>query len=117
MEFQAITNVKGPNMNSWFGGLRRWNRWLALLLLLASGAGPVVAADAIPLRGWFNWRGPGQDGISPETHLPDTWAVNGTNQLWSYPLAGRGVPVIAGNRVYAIGYDGEGADQIGRAHV
>ena len=65
---------------------------------------PLAAAD------WLEWRGPHQNGVSDETGLPDTWEPGGKNELWSIELAGRGTPVIRGERVYALGYRGEGAD-------
>lgn len=34
----------------------------------------------------------------------------GANDLWSYPIAGRGTPVIANDRLYGWGYRGEGPD-------
>src|SRR5687768_12927733 len=63
-----------------------------------------------PVRGWLNWRGPGQNGTSLEIHLPDTWTPGGKNHLWTYNLAGRGTPVIANGKVYTLGYYGEGPD-------
>ena len=63
-----------------------------------------------PVTGWLSWRGPDQNGYSTETGLPDRWTLGGENHLWTYELPGRGAPVVAGERVYAWGYDGEGAD-------
>lgn len=60
--------------------------------------------------GWHSWRGPRQDGTSPETGLFDTAEVGGQNHLWSFDRRGRGTPVVAGERVYAYCYDGEGPD-------
>jgi outer membrane protein assembly factor BamB len=62
------------------------------------------------VRGWLNWRGPAQCGLSTETGLFDTAELGGVGNPWSYPLAGRGTPVISGGRVYALGYEGEGKD-------
>jgi outer membrane protein assembly factor BamB len=67
-------------------------------------------AGASPATGWLNWRGPGQDGISTETGLPDKWVVDGENHLWTQALSGRGTPVAANGRVYTLGYRGEGPD-------
>jgi outer membrane protein assembly factor BamB len=74
------------------------------LLALCAVAMPLAAAD------WLDWRGPHQNGVSDEKDLPETWEPGGKNQLWSIDLAGRGTPVIRGERVYAFGYRGEGAD-------
>lgn len=63
-----------------------------------------------PVKGWLSWRGPTQDGVSVEKGLPDTLSTEGASMLWGYPLAGRGTPVVAGERVYAIGYRGAGPE-------
>lgn len=54
------------------------------------------------VRGWLSWRGPGQDGHSPETGLPPTWQPGGDGQLWEVAIRGRGAPVISGERVFCI---------------
>lgn len=61
-------------------------------------------------RGWLNWRGPLQTGVSLEKNLPAEWVLNGKNHLWTCDLAGRGAPVIANGKVYAFGYKGEGQE-------
>jgi len=76
----------------------------------ALSAFPLVAARA-EVSGWLNWRGPEQTGVSRETGLPDKWALGGTNDRWSLPISGGGTPVIANNRVYALGYQGQGAKE------
>ncbi len=80
---------------------------LAAAVWVQSDAAVHAAAS---VQGWLNWRGPDQNGRSLETNLVDSFTVNGTNHLWAYALPGRGTPVIAGNRVYAFGYDGEGVE-------
>jgi outer membrane protein assembly factor BamB len=72
----------------------------------------VVAHDAVApaQHGWLSWRGPQQDGTSLETGLPERVASEAGTSTWTYPLAGRGTPVVAGERVFAFGYDGEGPD-------
>jgi outer membrane protein assembly factor BamB len=75
--------------------------WICALCLLL----------ALPVRAdWWNWRGPQQNGTSGEKNLPDTWVVNGTNHLWTFPIHSRGTPVVAGDKVYVWGYYGEEAD-------
>lgn len=81
----------------------RSSRLLPALAMVVLGALPAAASD------WLEWRGPRQNGVSDETGLPDTWEPGGKNHLWSVDLAGRGTPVIRGERVYAFGYRGEGA--------
>ena len=73
------------------------------LLALCAIAAPLSAAD------WLEWRGPNQNGVSDEKGLPETWEPGGKGQLWSIDLAGRGTPVIRGERAYVFGYRGEGA--------
>lgn len=73
----------------------------------ASASSPAPGSE---LRGWLSWRGPDQDGVSPETGLIEELAIDGKNHLWSYPISGRGTPVIANGRVFGLGYEGEGAD-------
>jgi len=79
-----------------------------------AAAGPETTAASVQegrtVRGWLSWRGPRQDGTSLETGLLDTVTLDGENHQWSYALAGRGTPVIANGRVFALGYEGEGAD-------
>ena len=64
--------------------------------------------NAGELQGWLSWRGPAQNGTSNETGLPDEVQLDGKNHLWSVALSGRGTPVIAGGRVYVMGYRGKG---------
>lgn len=71
----------------------------ALALLLFAH---LAAAD------WLHWRGPHQNGSSDETGLPETALPD--KALWVVSLAGRGTPVIRGERVYVFGYRGEGGD-------
>ncbi len=69
-----------------------------------------LTSPAHAVEGWLNWRGPNQNGTSAETNLMDEAQPNGENHLWSYDIRGRGTPVIAGERVYVFGYEGEGPD-------
>lgn len=81
---------------------------VALSACLLLGAGPGAIAGEV--TGWLNWRGPDQAGASAETGLPDKWELNGVNDLWMLPIAGRGTPVAAGDKIYVLGYEGEGAN-------
>ena len=88
---------------------------LALALFGACDSGTRKSSDSGRLQGssvegWLGWRGPAQNGTSMETGLPDSVQVDGPNHLWTYKLPGRGTPVIAGDRVYTFGYEGEGPD-------
>lgn len=73
------------------------------LIALVAAAG---AANAT--QDWPSWRGPHQDGTTHERGLPASIAVE--DAAWSIPLRGRGTPVVFGGRLYALGYDGEGAE-------
>jgi outer membrane protein assembly factor BamB len=68
----------------------------------ASGAATAHEAD------WPRWRGPDQRGVNNEKGLPDQCIAGGAGQLWTADLPGRGTPVIFGERVYTMGYTGEG---------
>lgn len=70
----------------------------------------VIQAPVYSVEGWLSWRGPEQNGTSPETGLPDQAAVGGENHLWTFDMPGRGTPVTANGKVYLFGYDGEGPD-------
>lgn len=79
-----------------------------LTLLCALSAGAFVAhAD---VKGWLDWRGPAQTGVSTETDLPESWKLKGENDLWNVPIRGGGTPVIANGKVFVLGYGGEGPD-------
>src|SRR5713226_7277526 len=68
----------------------------------------VFAAASQPLRGWLNWRGPEQTGVSRETGLPEKVSIQ--DALWVADFPGQSVPVIANGKLYAMGYLGSGAD-------
>ncbi|MCP5521168.1 MAG: PQQ-binding-like beta-propeller repeat protein [Verrucomicrobiales bacterium] len=96
--------MRSPFLKQQFGRLRR----TALAVLLAAGC--LSTAALADVQGWLHWRGPFQNGTSPETGLPDTVEVGGRNHLWTYDISGRGAPVMANGRVYSWGYRGEGPD-------
>ena len=51
---------------------------------------------------WYHWRGPWQNGVSPETDLPADWPV-----LWKAAYGSRSTPLVLNGRVYFINYLGE----------
>ncbi len=61
--------------------LRRFLSGVCFILLAGSAQG----AD------WYHWRGPWQNGVSPETNLPDKWSpdpkVPDNNLIWRCPTA------------------------------
>ena len=82
---------------------------LAAFLVLGSsltGQGP----RRIALGDWPEQRGPNRDGISAETGLVESWALNGANFVWRAPYGGRSAPVVMGNHVYVQNPAGRGAE-------
>ena len=70
-------------------------------------------AEAAPAKsgavtGWLAWRGPSQNGTSPETGLPDK--ADAKKPLWTADFPGQSTPVIANGRLYINGYMGDGPD-------
>ncbi|MEM7622144.1 MAG: PQQ-binding-like beta-propeller repeat protein, partial [Planctomycetota bacterium] len=78
--------------------------FIALGALCAASFGSLAA----PAEGWLRWRGPLQSGVSLETGLPDT--IDAADAAWTFDMRGRGAPVIANGRVFAMAYEGDGAD-------
>lgn len=62
------------------------------------------------VSGWLSWRGPLQSGVSLEKDLPEDFTTGGEAHLWSYPIQGGGIPVVADGRAYVFGYYGETTD-------
>jgi outer membrane protein assembly factor BamB len=68
---------------------------------MSFGSG-VIASD------WTHWRGPNQNGVSPETGLISSWSVDGENLIWRMDFVGRSTPVVMNSKVYVFGRSGEG---------
>jgi outer membrane protein assembly factor BamB len=60
-------------------------------------AGTIAGTTA---ASWPEWRGPGRDGRSAETGLPEKWSPQGENLAWRAPYGSRSSPVAFGNRIY-----------------
>jgi len=75
----------------------------ALPVLLGS-----FLAQAAPVQGWLNWRGPLHDSVSAEKGLPT--AIKASDALWSTDFPGQSTPVIADGRLFINGYLGEGPE-------
>jgi len=60
-----------------------------------------VAGIALKAGNWPQWRGPGANGISPETKVPVEWSPE-KNVAWKTPIPGRGrsSPVVWGDRIF-----------------
>ncbi len=50
---------------------------------------------------WRTWRGPGNDGLSDSTKLPDSWSET-ENLDWKIPLpaAGSSTPIVVKNKIF-----------------
>jgi outer membrane protein assembly factor BamB len=96
---------------------------LALSLLTASGdaaakksalaekpvAKPAkLITDTAGVHGWLDWRGPEQTGVSRETGLPDK--IDAKAALWTVDFPGQSAPVIANDKLYIMGFEGEGPE-------
>ncbi|MFT5469830.1 MAG: outer membrane protein assembly factor BamB [Verrucomicrobiales bacterium] len=75
------------------------NRFALSLLSLAVLAGSANAAD------WPQFRGPLQDGISPDTGLLKSWPEGGPKKLWTSDGAGMGYSsfTVSGGKLYTLG--------------
>jgi outer membrane protein assembly factor BamB len=72
----------------------------------ATGQEPTKASTGV--AGWISWRGPGQNGASPETGLPDK--IDAKKALWTADFPGQSAPVIFNGKLYINGIQGDGAD-------
>jgi outer membrane protein assembly factor BamB len=62
---------------------------------------------------WADWRGPHQDGTSPEKGLPDDFSIdpnNPKNLVWQAPYGGRSCPLVMDGHVYIINAAGGGVN-------
>jgi outer membrane protein assembly factor BamB len=73
--------------------------------LLTAGVAVPPPASA-PAFNWPQWRGPDNDGISPEKDLPTTWAED-KNIAWTLKMPGKSgaTPAIWGNRIFVTSAD------------
>ena len=75
-----------------------------LSLILPACAAASLLSAAEPSHDWFPWRGPYQNGRSPEHYAKNEFK---SEPLWKIDLAGQGAPLVIGDRVYLFGYRGE----------
>src|SRR6185369_15760327 len=89
------------------------NRTLLIIAVLLAGvfgaaesrspsmSRPLRAKPAKSVANWAQWRGPGSQGISPETDLPVVWSPT-QNVKWKTAIPGRGhsSPIIWGDRIF-----------------
>jgi outer membrane protein assembly factor BamB len=70
--------------------------------MILAGVATMSIALAAPASDWYHWRGPWQNGVSPETDLPADWPV-----IWKASYGSRSTPLVLNGRVYFINYLGE----------
>lgn len=85
----------------------RW-KWMLVLFSAFSASSAVKADD------WIHWRGPEQNGLSREKHLPgefDPARKAAGNVIWQQPYGGRSAPLVMDGRLYIIQGVGEGLEE------
>src|SRR5262245_32444990 len=86
-----------------------WCRIWMLALLFVCFVCFVVPA---PAADWVHWRGPTQNGVSPEKGLPDKWSTDpnasDSNLVWTRPYGCRSTPLVMDGKVYIINLTGQG---------
>ncbi len=80
-----------------------------LALVIGAATAAITVSGSALAQDWLRWRGPDQAGTSHETELPAALALDGDG-AWSLAVRGRGTPVVHGDRLFAMGYRGEGFD-------
>lgn len=71
----------------------------------------MLLAPVVSAANWIHWRGPAQNGLSPETGIPASFGVNevGKNNLiWRSNIGGRSAPLVLNGRLYLISAVGTG---------
>lgn len=53
---------------------------------------------------WTDWRGPFQNGYSPDTGLPATWSPEGKNLVFKADYGSRSTPLVMKGRVFVFNY-------------
>src|SRR5205823_5272123 len=71
--------------------------------------GLFLASLSAPATDWPQWRGPQRNGISQEMGLLKEWPKEGPKLRWEIKESGSGysTPAVAGDRLYALGSDGD----------
>ncbi len=95
--------------------------WYLLIRLFLSGAfmnrlhfavGCVLVGSLVATtqaENWPNWRGPKNDGISHETHVPVKWSET-ENIAWKLPMPGPAgsTPIVWSDRIFLTSVDADG---------
>ena len=76
--------------------------WIRSLLAALFFGATVTAGD------WPQWRGPGNDGHSPEKGIPTEWGAE-KNIVWKFqmPGIGAGTPAVWGDKIFITSVDGD----------
>jgi outer membrane protein assembly factor BamB len=70
--------------------------------------------DGLSGADWTNWRGPFQNGVSPDKGLPATWSddpKSPENFLWKAPYGCRSTPIVMNGRVFINNQVGSGVTE------
>ena len=61
----------------------------------------LLAAVSLSAANWPEWRGPTQNGVTPETNLPTEWSAT-ENVKWKTPLPDRGnsTPIVWEDKIF-----------------
>src|SRR5947207_13488443 len=88
------TTPRGPRIMKRLP-LSAWLCFLICVHLRSSAVPSLCAAD------WTSWRGPTQNGVAPETGLPDKFDISGmADVVWKAPYGCRSTPLVLNGRVY-----------------
>ncbi|HEX8913939.1 MAG TPA: PQQ-binding-like beta-propeller repeat protein, partial [Humisphaera sp.] len=67
----------------------------------AKGFDPAKTPQTARLQGWYQWRGPEQNGVSREKGLPEKWDPDTKeNLVWAADVGGMSSPVIWAGKLY-----------------
>jgi outer membrane protein assembly factor BamB len=81
---------------------------LTTVLLLGAGLAPAAAADPSTGMDWPQFRGPQQNGVSPEKGLLRSWPESGPKVLWKKPIgSGFSTVTVVGDALYTMAVEGE----------
>src|SRR5688572_26674867 len=84
---------------------------LAALFLVVIGLSMTATVRA---GDWTHWRGPTQNGVAPDTGLPDAFKVDkpgNDNLIWKVPHGCRSTPIVLGGRVFFNSHTGTGKSE------
>lgn len=90
--------------------MKSWRTLFFLATLLLGGAGLALAAGADPSVGtdWPQFRGPQQNGVSPEKGLLRSWPESGPKVVWKKPIgSGFSTVTVVGDALYTLAAEGE----------